>query len=216
MKEMSISSAEVLSIIPAEMPKKRGSRETRVPEILDAAIAVLAAEGNSGFTQRRIANDAGIRLRTLQHYFPTREELLHATVAEMTHRYVESYRVIVRDKSRSPEAKLDAIVDETFSLLTRPGASAFAIEVWSLAEHDEILRRLVATSAREFEDMFAEIVASMNAALTTGECTLRGALLVSNLHGLAVYIRRANESAANIDAFKGATKLVWRALGKAS
>ncbi|MGF6785905.1 TetR/AcrR family transcriptional regulator [Paraburkholderia sp. 35.1] len=217
MKEMTITSAEMLgSSAPAE-PRRRGNRTTRVPEILEVAISVFATEGNAGFTQRRVASDAGIRLSTLQHYFGTREDLLRATLRAMANRYLELYRTLARDKLRSPEARLDAIIDEAFAALTRPGTStsAFALESWSLAEHEDFARDLTAEITGEFQEIFAGLVAKINPALTSGECALRGALLVSHLQGLVVFIRRAGDNAPDLGAFQTAAKVVWKALSKA-
>jgi AcrR family transcriptional regulator len=217
MKEMTITSAEVLGTTATSTPRRRGTRATRVPAILEVAINVLATQGNAGFTQRRIANDAGIRLRTLQHYFSTREELLRATVEESVKLYLGRYLTVAKDTLRSPEARLDAIVDETFSMLTGPSAnlSAFALECWSLATHEEFVRKYMTDAQGEFKEMFAGLVAKINPTLAEGECALRGALLVSHLQGLVVFTRLAGSSMPDLDAFRFATKVVWRALSKA-
>ncbi|MBN3788529.1 TetR/AcrR family transcriptional regulator [Burkholderia sp. Ac-20353] len=216
MKEMTIRTGEVLASTE-RAPARRGNRTTRVPAILEVAINVFATLGNTGFTQRRIASEAGIQLRTLQHYFSTREELLRATMEEMTRRYVERYVAIARDKRRSPEASLDALVDETFEVLTAPGTnvSAFAFECWSLAEHETFARDLMAKVTGELQEMFVELVAKISPTLTVVECTLRGAQLVSQLYGLVAFIRRAGDNCPDLVAFRQVTKLVWKALGKA-
>ncbi|CAB3741125.1 HTH-type transcriptional regulator BetI [Paraburkholderia sediminicola] len=216
MREISITSAQVLGIPSEDSPKRRG-RATRIPEILEVSIRVFAIHGNAGFTQRRIANDVGIHLRSLQHYFSTREELLRATVEEVARRYLQRYRTIVKDKLRPPEARLDAVVDEIFTTLTATTniLSAFALEAWSLAERDEFVRELLVNTTREFQEMFAGLVGEINPTMTTGECTLRGALLVSHLQGLIVYIRRAGENPLDMHAFQHATKVAWKALSKA-
>ncbi|AIO37082.1 bacterial regulatory s, tetR family protein [Burkholderia cenocepacia] len=219
MKEMTITSAEVLGPTAAIAPKRRGNRATRVPAIIEASINVFATEGNAGFTQRRIASDAGIRLRTLQHYFSTREELLRATIEEFVGRYIERYRVIALDKLRSPEARLDALVDDVFStILTGPGAraSTFALECWSLAEHEEFVREEVAKVDEQFMEMFSGLVAKISPTLTSAECSLRAALLLSHLQGLLVFIRRAGDNKPELETFRHATKVVWKAISKAA
>lgn len=216
MKEMIITSAEVLGTA-AGAPARRGNRSTRVPAIIEVAINVFATQGNAGFTQRRIASEAGIRLRTLQHYFATREELLRTTIEEMVRRYFDSFVAMARDSRQSPEARLDAIVDATFAALTGPGTSvsAFSFECWSLAEHEEFARDLMASVTTEFQEMFADLIAELNPALSADECVLRGAQLVSHLYGLVVFIRRAGKGSPDPDAFRQVTKVVWKALSKA-
>ncbi|MBB5414702.1 DNA-binding transcriptional regulator YbjK [Paraburkholderia atlantica] len=218
MKDLTISSAD-LDKTAEDGPRRRGNRTTRVPAIIEAAIEVFASEGNAGFTQRRIASDAGIRLRTLQHYFSTREELLRATIEAFTSRYFEHYRTIAEDKRRPPEARLEVIVDEAFSVLTAAGGkrvSAFVLESWSLAEHESALHALMAKTTADFQALLAELIAQINPTLAARECTLRGALLLSHLQGLVVYLRRADTNTLDADSFRHAMKVVWRALSKAS
>jgi AcrR family transcriptional regulator len=218
MKEMTLTSAEVLGTADTHEPKRRGNRATRVPAIIEVAINVFATQGDAGFTQRRIAGDADIRLRTLQHYFGTREELLHATLEAFTLRTLERYRAIAGDKHKPPEARLDAFVDDAFSNLTGPASkvSAFVIEAWSLAERDEHVDAVMRKVTAQFQEIFTGLVASINPTLTSGECALRGALLLSQLQGLVVFIRRAGDNAPELESLRTATKVVWKALSTAA
>jgi AcrR family transcriptional regulator len=217
MKELTITSAALQETSESGERKRRGNRTTRVPAILEASIRVFATEGNAGFTQRRVASDAGIRLSTLQHYFGTRDELLRSTIEEMGKRYVQRYRALARDKLRSPEARLDVIVDETFAALTGPGTSlsAFALHCWSLAEHEAFVNELAININGEFLELLAGLVAKINPALPSAECMLRSALILSNMEGLTVFVRRAGENAPDLDALRAATKVVWKALSNA-
>ncbi|MGF6919764.1 TetR/AcrR family transcriptional regulator [Paraburkholderia sp. 40] len=217
MKDITITSAQMLGTDSATELKHRGNRVTRVPEIIEVSMHVFATLGNAGFTQRKVASDAGIRLSTLQHYFGTREDLLRATLKAMADRYIELFRALAKDKLLSPEARLDAIMDETFAGIMAPDArtAAFALEHWSLAEREDFARKLSAEITAEFQDIFAGLVAKINPALTSGECALRGALLVSQLQGLLVFLRRAGDNAPDPNAFLAAAKVVWKALSKA-
>lgn len=192
----------------------RGKRETRVPEILEAAIRVFAAEGNSGFTQRRVAAAADVRLATLQHYFGTRDSLLQATIEEMAKRYLNRFRQIAADSSRTPEARLEALLRETFNALTRPDnvMSPFALECWCLAEHHPEVRERMVEVSGEFQALFSELVTLMNPSLGIEECRIRGALIYSHWQGLIVFLRRAGHNAPDPVAFRRATQVVWSAL----
>jgi AcrR family transcriptional regulator len=218
MKNMTIALVKAPAAGTAGQPKRRGNRTTRVPQILEVAIKVFASGGGAGFTQTRVASDAGIRLNTLQHYFGTRDELLRSTIEEMTKRYLVQYRALAKDKRRSPEERLDAIVDEAFEALTGPSsiANAFALHCWSLAEYEAFVRDLMMEVIGEFQDVFSGLVAKINPSLPSGECTLRGALILSHLQGLMVFTRRAGDNAPDLDALRAATKVVWKALSTAS
>ena len=137
---------------------------------------------------------------------------------KMTKRYLVQYRALAKDKLRSPEERLDAIVDEAFEALTGPGsiANAFALHCWSLAETEAFVRDLMMEVIGEFQDVFSGLVAKINPSLPSGECTLRGALILSHLQGLMVFTRRAGDNAPDLDALRAATKVVWKALSTAS
>jgi len=210
-----------LSGLPNEPPtpavKRRGNRITRVPEILEVSIAVFAAEGAAGFSQRRVASEAGIRLNTLQHYFRTRDELLRSTIEEMAKRYLGHYRTIAKDKDRSADARLEAIADEAFAAFseTGPGLSAFSLHCWSVAEHEVFVRKLMADLTGELVDLLTGLVALINPTLPSAESFSRGQIIASHLLGLIAFTRRVGHSKSDLDALKTSTKQVWRTISVA-
>ncbi|WP_342959013.1 TetR/AcrR family transcriptional regulator [Paraburkholderia azotifigens] len=215
---MSITSEEINGKHAGPVSKQRGNRTTRVPEILEVAIRVFAREGNAGFTQRRVAADAGVRLSTLQHYFGSRESLLQSTIEEMGKRYLQRFRLLANDPQRTPEGRLEALLDETFDALTGSDnvISPFALEVWCLAEHQSSVRDLMVQVSGDFQEVFGRVVAEINPALAHSECRLRGALIYSHWQGLIVFMRRSGQNAPDVVAFRSATKVVWKALSNAS
>lgn len=217
MEIMSITSEELSGKDASGASKQRGNKTTRVPEILEVAIRVFAREGNAGFIQRRVAADAGVRLSTLQHYFGSRESLLQSTIEEMGKRYLERFWLLANDALRTPEARLETLLDETFAVLTGPDnvISPFALEVWCLAEHQASVRDLMEKISGEFQEVFSKLVAEINPALARDECRLRGALIYSHWQGLIVFLRRSGRNAPDAAAFRTATKVVWKVLSHA-
>lgn len=217
MKQLTITAVEMSASKTAGEAKRRGNRTTRMPEILEVAINAFAADGYAAFNQRRVATEAGIRLSTLQHYFGTREDLLRATVEAMAERYLELYRKLSKDSLLAPLARLDKISDETFAALTRADSnfSAFAIELWSLAEHEDFARDLLEEIMGQNQEIFAGLVSKINPTLSSEDCALRGALLTSNLQGLLIFVRRSGKNTPDLDALLTITKVVWKALSTA-
>lgn len=215
MKKLTLTSEAIFDPHVAAPPRRRGNRESRVPEIIDVSINVLISAGYAGYAINRVAHDAGIRLSTLQHYFPTREVLLRATIEEVARRYLERFRRLADHRSRSPEARLEAIIDDAFKEFVKPGLPATIFESWGLALHEPFARDIVVEIQTQFKALFASLVGEINPAVTQEERDLRGALIMSSLDGLVVYLRWNEESASQMQALRRAVKVVWSGLSKA-
>jgi DNA-binding transcriptional regulator YbjK len=217
MKDISLSSADLGGQDVRSPLRQRGNRSTRIPEILEASIRVFASEGNIGFTQRRVAAEAQIRLGTLQHYFGSRDTLLLATIEEVARRYLEQYHSLSANTALSPWARLEAILDDVFDALTASDnvVSPFAFECWCLAERQPAVRELMVKVSKEFQALFSGLVSQINIALPAEECRLRGALLYSHWEGLIVFLRRSGSTGFDTAAFRTATKVVWKAMSVA-
>ncbi|MFJ8470288.1 TetR/AcrR family transcriptional regulator, partial [Streptomyces swartbergensis] len=61
----------------------------RRTSLLDAAETVLVAKGNASASLRTIADAAGVRIGHLQHYFPTRADLIKAVLERALDRSLE-------------------------------------------------------------------------------------------------------------------------------
>lgn len=206
MKHMTTTAAE-RSVTKSEgEPNSRGNRATRVPEILEISTNSFASEGYAAFNQRRVASGSWIRL-----------SLLRATVETMAECYLEMYRKQSKDNLLAPMSRLDRIVDETFAALTKQDSnlSAFAIELWSLAEHEDFARDLLEEMIGQNQEIFAGLVSRINPRLSSEDCGQRGALLTSHLQGLLVFVRQAGKNTPDLNALRAITKVVWKALSTA-
>ncbi|WP_341315152.1 TetR/AcrR family transcriptional regulator [Paraburkholderia sp. IMGN_8] len=215
MKKLTLTSEAIFDPRTTILTRRRGNRESRVPEIIDVSINVLIAAGYAGYTINRVANDAGIRLSTLQHYFATREALLRATIEEVSKRYFERFRGIAENRNRSPQVRLEAIIDDAFAELVKPGMPAAIFESWGLALHEPFARDVVLERQKQFTGLFSNLVGELNPALSMEECELRGALILSSCQGLVVFLRWTEHSPSQLNTFRKAVKVVWSGLGKA-
>ncbi|KHK56550.1 TetR family transcriptional regulator [Burkholderia sp. A9] len=215
MKKLTLTSAAIFDPQTTAPVRRRGNRESRVPEIIDVSIGVLIAAGYAGYTINRVANDAGIRLSTLQHYFSTREALLRATIEEIARRYFERFRGFAENRNRSPQARLESIIDDAFADFVKPGLSAGVIESWGLAQHEPFARDAIVDVQKQFTRLFALLVGEINPELSMEERELRGALIVSSCQGLVIFLRWNEGDAAHLHAFRKAVKAVWNGIGMA-
>jgi AcrR family transcriptional regulator len=82
--------------------------------ILDAALSLMSEHGVAGTSMRMLAGAADLNVATLYHHFGSKEELLHAVLAERG--YLERLRTdsppasVITGRGRGPAARLEKLV----------------------------------------------------------------------------------------------------------
>jgi AcrR family transcriptional regulator len=82
----------------------------RRQDIVNAGLAVLRERGFSGFTQPRVASEAGLRQSHLTYYFPTRVDLLTGVARAAIERQLGMVDAILGASSPQAAAKVIANV----------------------------------------------------------------------------------------------------------
>src|SRR5699024_10711083 len=105
---------------------------------LEAAVECLAEHGWTGATVSVVAERAGVSRGAAQYHFPTREDLVAASVEYMTETWVHEIR---QEASKLPtdHSRTEAIVDMIVRHYTGPHFRA-ALQLWVTASADESLR----------------------------------------------------------------------------
>ena len=103
--------------------------------LLEAARTALAEKGHSEFSMRNIAKAAGVHLRTVQYYFPTRRDLLTDVLEYTMSAYYLGQYPIARSNfaGLSPEKKFETVVGFLFDDTKEPFVCQFFPEIWALA-----------------------------------------------------------------------------------
>jgi len=123
------------------MPKL-GMRPIRRRQLVDAAIETV---GEMGFTQApvsRIAARAGVSPGIVHHYFKDKNDLLEAAMRDMLEQLRQGVVHRLR-QARTPEQRLDAIIDGNFASeqFDRSAIAAW-LAFWAEAPHNPALARL--------------------------------------------------------------------------
>lgn len=127
--------------------QERRSRSTR-RKILESAVQCLATKGWNASTVGVIADAAGTSRGALQHHFPTREDLVLASLDYMFDQRVrqvdEELGRFVEDEGRE-EHVVGLLLDYYSGTLFKA-----ALQVWTVAGADEELRKHVLPLERKF------------------------------------------------------------------
>ncbi|MFI5952416.1 TetR/AcrR family transcriptional regulator [Cryptosporangium sp. NPDC051539] len=89
------------------MPK-RVDHQQRRREIADALLRVVGVHGLHGMSLREVASEAGVSLRLVQYYFPSKEQLLLFTAAYLNRRLAEEATARVEEAGPSPRTVIEA------------------------------------------------------------------------------------------------------------
>ena len=135
----------------------------RRAQILDAAVVVISRRGVDRARLADVAEEAGVSLGLVQHYFRTRERLL-----------IETFR---REQERISQIWHDAVPDDADPLtrlaeylrLSSPEGSAsaatpfdpgwsFWLEFWSKANRDDEIRAEVSDIYGDFAELYREAI----------------------------------------------------------
>lgn len=182
--------------MPKEAHVRRGRRRARrqsrgtvrAEEILAAARRVLAEDGFAGFTLRRIAARVRIRLSTLQHYYPTKEDLFRAVVEETTAEYDAVYTRQAREAPGSPRARLTAMVDYLLGDIRRPATAGFFFELWARAFRDPYAAELMQRAYRHHRDRIRTAMAPLNPRLPGRLAEQRAVIVAALIEGMSLFI----------------------------
>src|SRR4051812_46932562 len=112
--------------------------QARRPLILEAATRAIIERGFDGVRYVDVADEAGVAVGTVQHYFGSRDELLGAAFLEANRTAVSNARAVA-EAAVSPWRRLALIVEE-FTRLDRWG---LWLEFWAAARHRDELRAVL-------------------------------------------------------------------------
>lgn len=164
----------------------------RQAQLLDAAERVLTTRGNANAALRDFAAEAGVRIGHLQHYFPTRADLIRAVLD----------RAMARSLARLAEAAGPGAGDGTERAVTcedtarmlevllaehdDAGCVRLYREIWAIAGGDEPTAVVVRAFYRKYVDVVAELIACARTDVSEERRNALAEIVVSLLEGSSV------------------------------
>jgi AcrR family transcriptional regulator len=162
------------------------NRPRKIGRILSVAVLLLATEGASGFSMRRVAAKARVSLSTLQHYFQNHDRLLSLAIDSLLGQYISEYTKISRDSKLTPEQKLDMILDDLFRMTDNQIVRKFYVNLWALTATNKNVHELVRESISGYLQLLNQIVTSMRPDLPRARVSWMVTALAAQVEGLLV------------------------------
>jgi len=134
-------------------PRARFHRETpedRRRQLGEAALRCIRRHGNAGVSVRQIAAEAGVTQGLITHHFGEINELVAYAFDIMSAGLLQQILKAVEDAAPTPQARLDAFINASFSpLLFDRDVLGVWVVFWGLVLHSP---RMSASQQKEYAD----------------------------------------------------------------
>lgn len=120
--------------------KPARTQET-IRRILAASHDVFVKEGYAGLSVRKVSEKAGIANGNLSYHFPTKSELIHATLEECLAQYIDKHLTHISLENQTPKEILLEFVG--FYSSTARDEHRFFYQTWGFAATTDEAREIV-------------------------------------------------------------------------
>jgi len=129
---------------------RREAPEDRRRQLGEAALRCIVKHGNAGVSVRQIAAEAGVTQGLITHHFGEINELVAYAFDIMSAGLLQSVLKAVEDAEKTPQARLDAFIEASFSpiLFDRDVLGVWVV-FWGLILHSP---RMSASQQGEYSD----------------------------------------------------------------
>ena len=156
--------------------------------VVRAAKALFLRTGGSAqFSIRGVAKEAGLSMGALQHFFPTRDQLVAAMLEFVANDYEQQWQQLSRALPLSGKERLmkaiEYLVDDAFLVDTRH----FFFSFWALSCHNQFAATLHEQICAHHTKNVASFVRAACADFTTRQCREAALQIVALTDGLMLF-----------------------------
>ncbi|MFI2607610.1 TetR family transcriptional regulator [Kitasatospora sp. NPDC018619] len=162
-----------------------GKGAQRREELLDTAEELLVTTGGGELSMRAVAAAAGVRLGHLQHYFPTRTELVAAVLGRVLDRSVERLGPLL-DPARARDARLGGLLGALLAEHQDPRLVRLFAELWALAARDPAVAAAVRAFYTRYRELVAAFLAERHPGLAEEERRARARVFIMLVEGASL------------------------------
>lgn len=163
--------------------RERDQLTPRAREILQAADRVLLRGGIGELSLRRVAEEAGFSLATVQHYFPLKADLVRELMEVRVDWYQDCLSELVVDLPDDAAEAFDRVIGWFLDDVSSPGQAGWWFHFWALASHDPVARETLDRSMLLYRQTLSVVVSGLNPALSRTETLTRAGLITCAIEG---------------------------------
>ena len=177
-----------------------------VQRILRAARRLFVRAGGAAFSARGVAKEAGVSLGALQHFFPSKEALLAATLEHVLGEIRHAYERLQEDLPFNARARLLGVIDLLVEDAWRRDSRRFFLGLHALSCHNAFAERLLSAMCKHHQRRLAGFIGAAGPHLTEQQCLELALQLCALLDGLMIYTGPGCKTIASRRHLAGAIK----------
>lgn len=165
-------------------------QRTRKAEIVETARRILIEEGHHRLTMRNVAENVGIKLASLQYYFPNKSDLITALMNLEKETYLSLVESLlgVADASASDKA-VAATLDRLFEEYQDEQSLNFNQQLWALSVGEPQSMDQYMDGYLDIWDSAVEMIGRFDPESTDDERRSRAVLIMALVDGLETFLR---------------------------
>ena len=170
--------------------QKRGSYKVgiqRREQILNVARNLFLEEGYHNFSLRKVAKLVGISPGNLQHHFASHDDLISNMLDAEIGFHLQRLKS-EQCTSSSPREYLFNVIKYVVFDLSRRETTLFFPEVWSLANHDSNVDKMMQRMYAVVCEIYEEIATAINPALSDEQAARIGLFITASIEGHTMFL----------------------------
>ena len=175
----------------------------RAGAILSVAREILGTEGYGALSMRSVALRVGVSLSTVQHYYPSREALLEALLNQAFDGYQAGIdQRLAQRGDQSGMVVFQSIIDYFLDDLRDQISSGLFFEIAALANRHPYASQMFDTMLTRARRTLRNLMRDIAPQLAQAQCEIRGALIVSQMIGLMIFLSDTRPKHAELAALQ--------------
>jgi AcrR family transcriptional regulator len=170
---------------------RQRKRAIRMAQILDSSRRVFCQAGYVRYSMRKVADDAGLHLNSVQHFFGDLDALLLSTIHSVLGEFVSRFQLIAANGGLPARDRLEAILEESLRAMGDPQLHVFMTQSWAVAVDNPGIARMIDRLYSEYETVLTGLVLEIAPEKREPEARVYARLIASLIEGLAVVARYA-------------------------
>jgi AcrR family transcriptional regulator len=166
---------------------KRESSKKRNLEILEATRVLLSEKGYDKLSLRKIAAITGIHLKTLQHYFPTKEILIKSTLEYVISLYdkkVQEISTHSSDPEKNFKNYIKYLIEDTKNIQT----AGFFYQLWAMSYVDEKTNNIMNKMYLDHTNNIENLIEALNPDMGDHMRKQRAVMISALIEGMMLFV----------------------------